>query len=424
MRLATRPPREFPIGQRRPEHFVTRSESLIKNGRVLRMKPKEIRSQLNRRRNGARIVHGVQAHAKVAAKVRLRANQPETTASGALAETNSPAVADSALRAAGIGESAGFSELSLRRELERIHRTEVSPCVQDWADVYSQVGSRSRYLWKWATRGAELTTLPGVTPDWRMHVRDTKVLSIMICVLVDDVADAQKNHEFLNTLLNVVERPLNAGFNGLSGAERHYAVVTQELCNVYDRRIREYPYFEVYKDLLQYDQMQFLNTMRYSSLLNSHPSLLNLAEHEIYFPHNMHMMSFATLDLMCLPDFQVNELGRLREAVWHGQCMGRVGNLLSTWRREFLQGDFTSDVFARAVAEGDLSVEQLGTSDRREIEEAIRKGGHEEFFFRRWQYHKERFQVLAALVKSIDLRRSLKGHEQFYCMHLASRGLI
>src|SRR3990172_11634608 len=185
-------------------------KSHIKNGRVLRMKPKEIRSHLNRRRNGARIVHGVQAHAKVAAKVRLRPKPPETTEAGASGETNSHAVADPALRAAENREYAGFSELSLRRELERIHRTEISACVQGWADIYSQVGTRSRYLWKWATRGAELTTLPGVAPERRVHVRDTKVPSTMICVLVDDVADSQKKHYFLTTLLNVVERPSNA----------------------------------------------------------------------------------------------------------------------------------------------------------------------------------------------------------------------
>ena len=318
----------------------------------------------------------------------------------------------------------GFSESSLQRELQSIYRTEVNPCVDEWGDLYAQVGNRSRYLWKWATRGAELTTLPCVPREWRQHVRDTKVLSIMICVLLDDAADAQKHQEFMEVLLDIVQRKTTPVPEGMSEAERHYASITQELCNAYERRIREYPYFEVYKDLLDYDLMQFVNTMRYSCLLNRHQYLLNLAEHEIYFPHNMHMMSFATLDLMCTPDFDVRELGRLREAVWHGQCMGRIGNLLSTWRRELAQGDFTSDVFARAVAEGDLSSDQLTVENHQQIEATIRNGGHEQFFFRRWQFHRERFLHMAALIKAVDLRKCMEGHEQFFCMHLASRGLI
>jgi hypothetical protein len=215
-----------------------------------------------------------------------------------------------------------------------------------------------------------------------------------------------------------------ADLAGLSEEDRNHASVTHKLCEAYERRIREYRHFEVYKDLLDYDAMQFVNTMRYSNLLNRHRFLLNLAEHEIYFPHNMHMMSFATLDLMCTPDFDMRELGRLREAVWHGQCMGRIGNLLSTWRRELAQGDFTSDVFARVVAEGDLSSEQLVAENHQEIEEAVRKGGHEDFFFRRWQFHRERFLCMSALVQSVDLRTCLDGHERFFRMHLASRGLI
>ncbi|MEX2287633.1 MAG: hypothetical protein WD648_11125 [Planctomycetaceae bacterium] len=382
-----------------------------------------LRNHLNRSLSAERIVRRVRKLTP-ATKLPPPPARPSEGNGRDVHELSTSILAEKAARASEDNGCIVFSEASLERELQSIHTTEVNPCVEEWADLYSQVGNRSRYLWKWATRGAELTTLPCVPSEWRQHVRDTKVLSIMICVLLDDAADAQKNQAFMEILLDVAQRKVMPASADLSEADRHYASITLDLCNAYERRIREYPCFEVYKDLLDYDLMQFVNTMRYSCLLNRHRYLLNLAEHEIYFPHNMHMMSFATLDLMCTPDFDMRELGRLREAVWHGQCMGRIGNLLSTWRRELAQGDFTSDVFARAVAEGDLSSEQLTVENQQQIEETIRNGGHEEFFFRRWQFHRERFLCMAALIKAVDLRKSLEGHEQFFCMHLASRGLI
>lgn len=338
--------------------------------------------------------------------------------------TSAPRVVKGGSGSAGSHGSFGFPETFLRRERERIRTTRVSSDVTEWSKLYSRVGRRSSFLWQWASRGAELTTLPCVAPEWRAHVRDTKVLSIIICVLLDDVADEARRQSFLETLLHVVQCQTIPHLDSIPTPERHYASVTLRLSNLYERRIREYPYFEVYKELHRYDLMQYINTMRYASLLNQHLYLLNPAEHEIYFPHNMHMMSFATLDLMCSPNFEMNELGRVREAVWHGQCMGRIGNLLCTWRRELAEDDFTSDIFARAVAMGDLTVNQLSAENQAEIDEIIRDGHYEEYFLRRWRYHRKRFRSVAAAVHSVDLRQCLRGHERFFLMHMASRGLI
>jgi hypothetical protein len=128
--------------------------------------------------------------------------------------------------------------------------------------------------------------------------------------------------------------------------------ITLRLAEIYFKRVRNYPGHATFEHLLRYDQFQYFNTMRYSQMLNRNLWLMNPIEHDLYLPHAMDMMSFATIDLMCTPRFPIEELGRLREALWHLQCMGRVGNLLSTWRREIGQrsdarADFRGDPHGR-----------------------------------------------------------------------------
>ena len=198
--------------------------------------------------------------------------------------------------------------------------------------TYEEVGSRDVYLWQWCTLGVELTTLPCVRPELRAHVCDTKVLSIVLCVLLDDVADEHGNGQLLDALLEMKCREPASSFRGLDVVELRHAEITRALWAEYWGRVAAYPCHAEFEPVLRYDLQQFQNTMRYSHLINERPYLLNLAEHDLYTPHNMMMISFATLDLMCSPGFVLEEIGALREAVWHAQCMGRTGNLLSTWR--------------------------------------------------------------------------------------------
>lgn len=312
----------------------------------------------------------------------------------------------------------------LQREREAVAAARLTPEIEAWFQQYSRVGRRARYAWQWCVHGAELTTLPCVLSRLRPHLCDTKVLSIMLCVLLDDVADEGDRREFLESLLQIVERQTCPDLDRFSPREREYAEVARRLSVEYERRIREYPCYHVFEDLLRYDLMQYFNTMRFSHLLNRHLTLLNSAEHDLYLPHAMHMMSFATLDLMCIPDFPLSELGRFREAMWYAQCMGRIGNLLSTWRREIEQGDFTSGVFARAVLNRDLTVEQLVAGDPTEIEAAIERGRHEEYFYRRWQFYRSHFHDRIAQIGSVDLSAVLDAHDRFFHMHLACRGQI
>ncbi len=318
----------------------------------------------------------------------------------------------------------GFSAESLERERDLVKARRLSPEVEEWSAIYSLAGERQPFLWRWCEQGTEITTLPCIAPEFFAHVCQTKTLSIMLCVLLDDVADQRGRETQLEVLLKIVDGEPLPDLSICTAEERRYAEITARLAEIYLARVRSYPCFPTFDRLLRYDQFQYFNTMRYSQMLNRNLWLLNPIEHDLYQPHNMDMMSFATIDLMCSPDFPIEELGRLREAIWHLQCMARVGNLLGTWRREIRQQDFTSGVFARAVVEGDLSVGQLRPDNYGEIEEAIVRGGHERYYFGRWKYHRECFLARARYVQGVDLTRLLEGNDRFFLMHLGGRGLL
>jgi hypothetical protein len=310
------------------------------------------------------------------------------------------------------------------RERAQVYARQLSSDVRRWVTAYEEVGSRDVYLWQWCTHGVELTTLPCVVPELRAHVCDTKMLSIVLCVLLDDVADQHGNSYLLDALLEMTCWGTSGSVVGLNAVEQRHAQITRALWAEYLERISGYPCYETFEPVLRYDLLQFFNTMRYSHLVNGRPYLLNMVEHDLYTSHNMMMVSFATLDLMCGPGFPQAEVGTLREAIWHAQCMGRIGNLLSTWRRELANRDFTSGVFARAIMEGDLTLDELEHGKLAGLEAIIRNCGHEAYFFRKWLEHRERCHARARRVRSLDLRAVLDAHDRFFAMHLGSQGLI
>lgn len=318
----------------------------------------------------------------------------------------------------------GQHERQMQLERQQVYATQLSSDVGRWVAQYQEIGSRDLYLWKWCRLGAEITTLPGVVPELRAHVCDTKVLSIVLCVLLDDVADQHGNGQLLDALLEMTCSGTCRSWPRLGAVEKRHAEIARALWTEYQQRISGYPRHGEFAPVLQFDLQQFFNTMRYSHLVNGRPYLLNMTEHDLYTSHNMMMISFGTLDLMCSPDFPLDEVSALREMLWHAQNMGRIGNLLSTWLRELGERDFTSGVFARALRDGDLTLEQLQHEAPAAIEATIRGRGHLAHFYRKWQQHRELCHARAGDVGSLDLQAVLDGHDRFFAMHLGSQGLI
>jgi hypothetical protein len=310
----------------------------------------------------------------------------------------------------------------IQREISPVLNMRLSPALQSWVARYAEVGKRNPYLWNWCKQGVEITMLPCVAPELRDYVGDTRVLGVMLDVLLDDVADRRGDEDLLEKLLSISFDGPAPDVTSVPADQRGYAKLTFDVWDEIKARAARFPCFDKYARVLRYDYLQLFNVMRYSHLINGNLALLNMAEHNLYTPHNMHMMVSSTLDLMCSPDFDGDELGALRDLIWNAQCMGRVGNLVTTWERELADGDYTSGVYAHAMAGGDVTLAMLRNDDRDRIRKGIVDGGHEAYFLERWHEHRRYLLSKASQIRSFDFGQFINGLERLICIHLGSRG--
>jgi len=310
-----------------------------------------------------------------------------------------------------------------KAEIEEIANSPLPAELDWWIQQYSSVGCRDEFIWKWCLKGIEVTSLPCVDPGIRDFNNQTKLLGIMFVVLLDDVADHAKNKRFLEKLIDQLTTGRQCELSSLSMEQRHYAHFTFLVWDEILNRARNYPRYEEFKDLLNFDYLQIFNVIRYSYLINSQPNAINMVEHDLYSPHNMHMMCHGTLDIMCSPEFDSDELGVLRSILWYGECMGRVGNLTTTWEREVTQRDFSSGVFALALDEQYLQPNELYSFKPETLTQRIRQNRCEEYFLMRWYQYRERICELADKVNSLDVTDYVKGLDNLFRNHLGSRGM-
>ncbi len=309
----------------------------------------------------------------------------------------------------------------IAQEIQGMLHLDLSPYLEGWVAGYARVGRRNPYLWRWCRQAVRVTTLSCVDPALESFSGDVKTLGVMFDVMLDDLADRGGDDEVLEQLLAL---PLGhePDLTSCPAGDLEYARFTWEIWREIMERCAGFPRFSEFSRLLQFDYLQLCNVMRYSQLLNSRLELLNLAEHDLYTPHNMHIMICSTIDLMCSPAFDIVELGKLREVVWNAQWMGRIGNLVTTWQRELGEHDFTSGVYARAVMRGDVTVADLRAGDPAKVEQAILNGWNEEHFLDRWRTHRALLSSPDSRLNSVDVDALAAGFDRLICLHLGSRG--
>ncbi len=318
-----------------------------------------------------------------------------------------------------------LSPTELAKIVADIKAIEFSSYLHRWVEDYEKVGQRGRFLWQWCLKGLDLTTLSCVKAELRQHVIETKMLSIFYGTLIDDIADREQDRDMLQMSFSLVSDDwLENRLAPWTGRRRGYLELIARLWREVWSRCQSYPRFREFESLLRFDNEQSLNAMRYALLVNQNPAVLNSIEHDLYQPHNMQIMFMASVDLCASPAFDVEQLGFAREIFWHAQRMGRIGNMLTTWEREVLDRDFTSGVFAHALARGILVPADFRSLPAHEIMSVLEGAQCHAHFIRDWKAHREQVAQKLNQVRSCNLNSYLEGFERLIVLHLGSRGLM
>jgi hypothetical protein len=192
------------------------------------------------------------------------------------------------------------------------------------------------------------------------------------------------------------------------------------------KKLQEYPRYDEFKDIFEFDLKQMINSIYHSYLINTNPNIINLKEAKVYGGHNMAIFLCVDIDLMASPKFDKRELPWVRDIVWHAQQMARIGNWLSTWEREIWEMDYTSGIFAFSIMNKLISLDEIYDMDENtnnELIERIKKSEAIQHFLQEWKGNYEEIEANIPHVKSINVKEYLEGLELMLRFHLASSGL-
>ena len=206
---------------------------------------------------------------------------------------------------------------------------------------------------KWVYDVYKIAYLPGVISTYIDTLAVDKTQLSTFAILVDDLADNVKLRD-----KDLLEKALRIPFEESKKYENDYLNVTREIWLDIINSIRNYPRYDEFIDILFFDLDQFLNSIKYGYLANT-SDLYNITETKIYSPHNMMIIMYLDMDLMCHPTFKKEELKKIRPIFHHIQDIMHVGNILNTFPREIEELDFSSPIISIGLSEGVINKDDI-----------------------------------------------------------------
>ncbi len=319
----------------------------------------------------------------------------------------------------------------INKFIRKVMEVELPPEIHELAEDYEKMGGeRPLFLWKWCwdlTYARKPGFMLSCVPESNRYSSAlAKSILIFAVTVTDDISDVHKNKRLLDVMLKVPFEKIKIPAD-LVTQDQHRVKIEIESWRKTVEILSKAPRWEEFREMFMFDLKQTWNTFLYAYTANKNVKMLNYLETKIYGAHNMMFYLFADIDLMFSPEFDMSDLPLLREAVWKGQQMARIGNWLSTWEREMKETDFSSGVFGYAISEGIITPSELeeSVSDPKiaeDIKQKIKKNEVEKNLLEEWEMHRNNILKLAPKVKSVDLREYVEGLELLLKYHLASTG--
>lgn len=305
--------------------------------------------------------------------------------------------------------------------LEKVFSYKLSSNVTKFAKEYEELfGKRSNFLWKWlgVVYKESGVTLSTIDTKYLDSITETKILFTMLFSILDDVSEYYKDEKLMEDLLDIFTN----NFTKKISAKNKEIYFFERLYDHFIKEMKKLPRFKEFKDMFEYDMSQIANSVRYCYLMNKNPEYLNLQEMEVFGSYNMIVYLLNGIDLMVSSKFDIKELPQMRTIFWNAQQMARIGNWLSTWKREVTEDDVSSGVFAYAFSHKILKVEDLKNLEEHEIIQKIENSGMQDYFQNLWIEKFENIKNLKDSVKSVDINQYIQGLETLIKLHMASEG--
>lgn len=313
---------------------------------------------------------------------------------------------------------------------ERIDAIDLPPELAGFVRRYEEMGGeRDVYLWKWCwdlqyarSPGFMLSSVP---EKYRRDAALAKSLLGMAATFIDDVSDTLKDKHLLDAILTI---PFDGEGTIPSGlGERGYlrAMLVRDTLRTAHEILSVGPRWEEFRPAVNYDLGQTWNSFVYAYLVNTHPELMNITESRIYTSHTMMFYIFADIDAIFSPSLDIEEVPRLRGVIWHAQQMSRIGNCISTWKREIRDEDVTSCVVGYGMSTGAIRPADLREisldEKKRDIIATLTEKRVEDNLFRDWEHNRQRALDIGKEIRSVDIGAYLEGIELVMLYYLSNR---
>jgi hypothetical protein len=224
-------------------------------------------------------------------------------------------------------------------------------------EIYHSVGHRNTNLFQWLHDHLYTKLrLSSVSGEFAEDLRLLKTKSAVFITLIDDIADNHlyRDKKLLNALIEIPfsdePDPIDSG----------YYRATWKIWSDIKATIEKFPRYSEFKHILDFDLRLVMMSQEYSLMVNTDRSAVNVMENETYGPHGTLVLAQGTIDLMCSPEFDIKELGSLRELLMIGQKIAQFCNTINTYVREIDEEDISSPILQKALLENpDIEITEL-----------------------------------------------------------------
>ena len=219
--------------------------------------------------------------------------------------------------------------------------------LEEAIELYKTVGPRNAgFLFHWLYQVYDKTYLPSVDEEYKEQLALIKTKLCIFDVLVDDLAD---NAKLRNKRL--LDQAVRIPHNGTKQYKNKYLEIARKIWQDCINSIKKLPRYDEFKEIFFFDLEQVMNSMKYSYLINT-SDFSNFTEDERYLNHGVMVLLHCDIDLMCSPDFEYEELRKLRPILYSVQDVAHLGNMINTYPKEIQEADFSSPIISMAIREG------------------------------------------------------------------------